>query len=154
MKKTLFILFSLVLFGNSFSMEPEEEKQATVQITHMADDVTIPFEDFGSAISGSLEILSEEALTTLGSALSGYLGETVIVNKKDLVVKAKEHLQEKAVKKKELQDKTLAFVHGWMARQTPSKTRHLKFLHELKKEEKKEVKQILKEHRRKLEQED
>jgi len=158
MKKMIFV-FSLLSLGYIQAMEPEE-KQATVLITVKGEDIAIPFEDFGSAISGSLEILSEEDQTNLGSALSGYLGQTVIVNRKDLIVKAKEeqdlkeHLQKKAVKKQALRINTLAFVRGWMARQPESQTARLKMLHEIKKEAEKETEKILQEHREKLDKED
>ncbi len=159
--KKLILVFSLLSLGYIQAMDTpmagpvqEEEKQATVRITVKGEDIAIPFDEFGSAISGSLGTLSQEDQTTLGSGLSEFLGTTVIVNKKDLVVKAQEHLQEKAKKKKELQDKTLAFVHGWMASQKKSQTQRLQLLHSIKKQIEKETAEIIEEHMEKLEQED
>jgi len=159
MKKIIFVL-SLLSLEYISAMEPEE-KQATVQITVKGEDIAIPFDEFGSDISGSLGTLSYEDQTTLGGDLSGYLGKTVIVNKKDLVIKeeeaqkeAKEHMIEKAKKKQELQSKTLAFVHGWMARQKESRTEQLKLLHKIKKESEENFEKILEEHQEKLEEEE
>ncbi len=122
MKKILF-LFITILFIHISAMEPlEQEKEATVEIVIGGQDVAIPLDEFGE-YSGSLGTLSGSDLSLLESDLGEFFGETV-------EIKVQEQMKEKAEKKKELKKKTLSFVHSWMKRQDPHKTKRLRDLHE------------------------